>query len=441
MGPIFVKGRSRSIYCTPHTTEHHKAADDAATQDMRNRRRRMSRQEFVGRISGGSPCSTHLLNGECNRTQLVQFFRENYIPESRCADFVPLMWIAKTAYIGASAALKGAVSAVSMSTIYRKTGDARMFQAATTSYFSAVRDARKELETNVDPATNAAIGHTFAFCELLRCTSVDDSGAQSHTYYTISVLESNRAISGNEALSQFASGSIRAFAAWGPLAWRKCPLNIDTSSSDLCQPSNSDLSTLVDLALVISKVADDSDKLCGADIVTCPFALLDRLTEIRWLEGKCYDWMGAYSAQKSLPLYWLIDVQNSICAAVRNTKALFGKIYEFNDLEIAIVHVTVWMSLMSLLQSYVRILDAHLSMLGTEYTQYFRVRRMLNEYADHLCKTMPYMGRSKSGYAGRTMAIRPLHLLSLYFKKQKNWSKLAWCSHCAVDMGSIRMEG
>ena len=123
--------------------------------------------------------------------------------------------------------------------------------------------------------------------------------------------------------------------------------------------------------------------------------------------------------QGSLPLYWLGDVQNSICAAVRNTKHLFVKVYQFKDLEIAIVHITEWMSLMSLFQSYVKILDTHLSILGTEYTQYLRVKRMLNEYADHLCKTMSYMGRKNSGYAGRKMAIRPLYLLLYTFRSRK----------------------
>jgi hypothetical protein len=191
----------------------------------------------------------------------------------------------------------------------------------------------------------------------------------------------------------------------------------------------------------VSRIAHDSDELCDANTVACPLVLLDRLTGIRRLEGKLYDWMGAYAAQHSRPLYWLVDVQHSTCATVRNTKALFGKIYEFDDLHIAIIHVTVWMSLISLFQSYARILDSHHSKLGTEYTQYFRVKKMLNEYADHLCRTMPFMGRKDSGYAGRIMAIRPLHLLSSYFKDQKNWSKLAWCSHCAVDMGTIRVEG
>jgi hypothetical protein len=350
------------------------------------------------------------------------------------------MWIAKTAYMGSSAALNGAVSAVSVSTIYRKTNDARMFHAATTLYYSAVSKARKELEASLDPAISVAIGHVFTFCELLRCTSMDDSSAQPHTYYTISVFESNRASSDKGPLSRFANGVMRAFAAWGTLTWRKCPSDIDISSINRYQSGDCPLSTLVDLALAVSKIAHDSDSLCDAETITCPLMLLDRLTEIRRLEGKLYDWIGAYSATHSRSLYWLVDVQNSTCATVRNTKALFGKIYEFNDLHIAIIHITVWMSLMSLFQSYARILDTHHSILDTEYTQHFRVKKLLNEYADHLCRTMPFMGRRDSGYAGRIMAIRPLHLLSLYFKEQKNWAKLAWCSHCAVDMGTIRMK-
>ena len=441
MSQILAKDRLASKYNTPRTTEHHEDAGEDSTQAVRKCRRRMSRQEFVRRLSGGCLCNTNVSNGEINRTQLLQFFRENYIPDAQCTDFVPLMWITKTAYIGSSAALKNAVSAVSVSTIYRKTNDARMLHTATTLYFSAVREARKELEMTLDPATNVAIGHIFTFCELLRCTSLNDSSAQPHTYYTISVLESNRSNSHNGTLWWFANGVIRAFAAWGLLLWRKCPLDLNISSTDLCQPGDYQFSTLLDLALVVSKIAHDSDKLCDANIYVCPLVLLDRLTEIRRLEGALYDWMGAYSTQNPRPLYWLVDVQNTTCAAVRDTKALFGKIYEFNDLHIAIIHVTFWMSLMSLFQSYARILDAHHSKLDSEYTQYFRVKKMLDEYAAHLCRTMPFMGRRDSGYAGRIMAIRPLHLLSLYFKEQKNWSKLAWCSHCAVDMGSIRMVG
>ena len=92
---------------------------------------------------------------------------------------------------------------------------------------------------------------------------------------------------------------------------------------------------------------------------------------------------------------------------------------------------------MSLIQSYLKILDAHHGKLATEYMQYIPLKKSLNEHADHLCRAVPFLARGDGGYSGRMMAIRPLNFLSLHFKEQKDWAKLAWCTHCAVELGSI----
>ena len=255
-----------------------------STQISTDKRRRMGREEFLKRLSASCPHSTNVMSIEANRLQLLQFFKDQYLPtEQTYADAPPLMWLATFAYVGSSKALSKAVSAVSVSTIYRMTNDRRVLHAATKLYFGALKEARKELARPLEPATRVAISYILSFCELFHCTSVDDSSAQPHTYFAISVLESNRANSHEGILHHIASGIIRAFVTWGLLTWRKCPLELNICSSDLSVKEDCHFSTLIDLALVVSKVAEDSDTLCSLTTVACPSLLLQHLSAIRHL--------------------------------------------------------------------------------------------------------------------------------------------------------------
>lgn len=233
-------------------------------------------------------------------------------------------------------------------------------------------------------------------------------------------------------------GNMRAFSTWGLLIRRRCPSNLDLKLDDLDLQRDGEPSTLLDLAALVSKIARDSDVLCNPKAIANIDVLLDHLAEIRSLEAMLYDWMGVYSAQFDVPTYWLVDSEHSLFPRIRNTKLLFNKVYDFPDFRFALLHITFWMSLMALLQSYIKILGAHGSALSYEYLQDYTIRKTTTEYADHLCRAMPYMGKREHGFASRVMAIRPLHFLSLYFKEQKSWAMLAWCTYCAVDIGSIK---
>lgn len=177
---------------TPRTPEDVKASEKRVPQRKAYQDRSMNRQEFIRQLSNCCPHSTQFLNGEANRSQLVQFFRDNYIPEPHCADFPPLIWIVDAASAGMSTALNGAVNAVSICSIYRNTNDTRLLHAATKLYYNAVKEARKELNAATNPATSVAISYTFSFCELLRCEALDDSGTEAHTLYAMAILMSSR---------------------------------------------------------------------------------------------------------------------------------------------------------------------------------------------------------------------------------------------------------
>lgn len=402
------------------------------------RNQKIDRQEFIGRLSNCCPHPTHLINGEANRSQLVQSFRDNYIPEPHCADFPPLIWIVNTASRGKSTALNGAVNAVSVHSIYRNTNDVRFLQAGTNLYCNAVKKARQELNSTMDPATSVAISYTFSFCELLRCEALDDSSAEAHTLYTMAILASSRDKPCEKVLKQMSDGNIRAFSTWGLLIQRNCPANLDLKLRGPDSRRDGEMSTLLDLALVVCKLAKKTNTLCSLKAVAYTDALLDHLANIQRLEALLYDWMGIYSAQFDVSTYWLVDSEHSSLPRIRSTKLLFNKVYEFPDFRFALLHITFWMSLIALFQSYIRILEMHSSKLGYDHIQDYTIRKKANEHADDLCRAIPYMGKYGHGFASRIMAIHPLHFLSLYFKERKNWAKLAWCKHFAIDIGSIK---
>lgn len=98
------------------------------------------------------------------------------------------------------------------------------------------------------------------------------------------------------------------------------------------------------------------------------------------------------------------------------------------------------MCLLVLTPMHISIIDAAPQNLGFGTKEYLSLRKAMLEYADSMCKSILFVAKAEHGWDGRMSTIRPLHLLCQHFVRTADWRKLAWCVHCAEDLGCIRID-
>ena len=398
-----------------------------------------TRADFLAIVSACMPVPPQVESPGANKVQLYQAFVDHYIPKDAGDQYRPINVLITAATL--SPALSKALDAVSLLVFDRVGTDPRLARAANSAYVDALRLTRQELSRrNNDKRVVIGTAHWLSMCELFRSTSLDELGARPHTRWLISYMESCRAEQQDPGIRALMESNLRLLATWEALVMRKRPCRPGELLDETGLQPDGTLATLSSLVIMVSGVLEDSDKLCQQEAEPSIPRILNLIARIVGLEGKMHDWMAEY--YKNIPgcLQWTTEACQLPWPIGRGTLSLFRRVYDFSDIQTAIVHINYYLCLLVLVEAHLEIRNIHGHRQDAEYAEYMRLKRLSAEYADSLCKCMPFLGKPTNGWAGRIMAIRPLHLLLLHFRKRLDWQKLSWCVECAADLGIVRSQ-
>jgi hypothetical protein len=408
-------------------------------KNARLQTKQMERRDFLAILSASNVRMPDIMSPVVNRSQLQQKFKEEYIPmgeaRNRTLDFV-----VAAAQSQHSPALGHAISCISAHILARLNNDPRPLQGAAIEYGRAINCARHEMGKVQLKAVRVATTHFLSVCEIFDQDLLGEKAASAHAKYIITLMEGDR--NDQEPLSAkdlSATNNVRFFAIFGAMVVRQCPLkpNELPLEAELMHPPGSVVS-LVNIALLTLSVVEVSDVFCKRDQAPQLSCIYEQLQKVIQLQGRLHEWMTRFNKQMDAALYRTIAVPRQPSPAVRETRALFAHTYEFNELADAMIFTTYWMCLLVLSQVHLEIVDTYQHKLEIEHTEYLRLQRLSDEYADSLCMTMSFMGRPSNGWAGRLGAVRPLHFLMLHYQHQKHWAKLRWVKRCAEDIGCLQ---
>lgn len=402
----------------------------------------MARRPVLALVASGP--SSLVSSGPANRTQLQQAFYEHYIPPGYrdSGPVNPLQWIVQTAQAGTSPALSSAVNAVSALVLNRATLDPRFLHAAVSSYATAVSQARAEMATTSERSVLIATAHTLTLCELFYRVSLDETQARPHSRLILQLTQSEaiRAGADDPAMSIMMRYGVRLLATWETLVSRKSPFAVSDLAAEFHAHAAGSPDDLMNLGIYTASLIEEGDVLLERSI---PSALetLKYLDAVVRLKGMLHEWMTSRNSQSSRPLYWLVAVERHRFPTVRGTSTVFPFLYEFPDLFVGNLHATYWMCLLELTHMHIQIINAVQQDLEFGTPEYLSLRRAMNEYANNICMSILFIAKAEHAWCGRMSATRPLHLLCQHFVRTADWRKLAWCVHCAEDLGCIRVEG
>lgn len=249
-------------------------------------------------------------------------------------------------------------------------------------------------------------------------------------------METHRRDTDNDRLQRILHSNVRLVATWEMLIARRSPCSVATlpHSNEL---STGTVTSMSDLTLLTSDLLEQCDRMCSEDRDHSLSLVLDTIAKIVRLEGLLHAWIASYLKTSCGSPYRLVETSSLPYLTSRGTHVLFRRIYDFTDLQVQILFISYWMCQLMLVDAHIDITRSYKDKLDTDPTEIIRLKRLANEYADHLSRSMPTLGVPYAAWAGRTMAVRPLHLLLLHYRQHKEWQKLSWCVECAKDIGIL----
>lgn len=330
-------------------------------------------------------------------------------------------------------ALSRSTKTVSLLVLSREHRQPHFSHAAIEMYIDALRSARQEIcNPDLDRVTLISVGHMLSICELFLGSTLDDSGSRHHTKWVISLVESCCQDPKFPTAHPLRASPLRLFATWEALTVRHLPSGLPLPAEDSRVHASASMATLSDLSITTASLLERSDTSCMQRSLSSASQLLDFLNELVRVESKLHGCMKSYY-EVNAGVHYQYSVTRT--DKRRGVTPLFHFSYEFTDLESTTMHIGYWMCLLALTDTRLDISKAYRRLLDIESSEPFaRLEKLVNEYADHICMSIPFMGRPSCGWSGRVIAIRPLRFLLQHFRKRGDWQKLSWCVQCAADL-------
>lgn len=335
--------------------------------------------------------------------------------------------------VASDPALAKATKTVSLLILSREHRHTRFAQAATEMYSDALRCARQQLvNPNLDKIMLIGVGHMLSLCELFFSTALDDTGARPHTKWVISLIESCCRDRNFPITHPLRASPLRLFATWEALIVRYLPSGLRLPAEDPLSKAPGAMATLSDLTIITTHLLESCGDFCARLPPPNTPKILQFLNELIGIETKLHKLMTNYYESVTGAHYRLIATTVHHRPRILS---LFSYTYDFADLEAAKLHIGYWMCLLALVDARRDVSRTYRGILDIELSEPFALlEKLANEYADHICMSIPFMGRPKCGWSGRVIAIRPLRFLLQHFRKRGDWQKLGWCVQCAADL-------
>lgn len=401
--------------------------------------RHVGQDESLAVVLAAAPMPQTLRSPEANTMQLYQTFVDLYLPKVYTDAALRSILTAAPA----SPALSSGLRSVSLFVAHRESEDLRLFHAARPEYTNALRDTRIEL-SRLDKNKSAIVGmsHMLSLCELFNDLSLSEGAAGVyHARWMVAFIESYRTDHLTLEIRRLLESGIRWFATWGVLLARRSIRGFNMGSLDNTEEGGDSIVIRIgDLLIATAGILEESDNLCK-EYDPSVFRILTTLDKIVRLEGTLHEWFSRYykAAPTSGAMYWTVPAGS---LTRRKTEVwaspLFKRIYDFPSIQTASSHISYWMCQMLLVEARISIVSTFFTTvedaIDTRSADLVRLRRLADGYADSICMSMPFMGKSDNGWAGRIMAIRPLNLLMMHYKQRCDWQKLSWCAQCASDL-------
>jgi hypothetical protein len=103
---------------------------------------------------------------------------------------------------------------------------------------------------------------------------------------------------------------------------------------------------------------------------------------------------------------------------------LFDPVFLFNTFADFTTLINYWMAMLVLRTNTFGLVRRFRKL---EPKQLFLWDREMSDYADKICRSVPYGSRPAAGYSGRFGTLSPLVSAKLYFQTKKATREAAWC--------------
>lgn len=330
-------------------------------------------------------------------------------------------------------ALARSTKTVSLLVLSREHQQSRFSHAATEMYADALQAARQQVRNpNMDKVLLISVGHMLSLCELFFGGTLDDTSSRHHTRWVMSLVESCCRDPEFPIAHPLRASPMRLFATWEALIVRRLPTGLPLPTEDSRVHPPGSMATLSDLTIITAQLLEGSDHACRDSSFSNVAQVVGFLNELVCAERKLHICMKSYYESTAGAHYQYTATESQPRSGVT---PLFPFSYGFADLESTKMHIGYWMCLLALTDARLEISKTYRHPLDIDSSEPIaRLDKLVNEYADHICMSIPFMGRPSCGWSGRVIAIRPLRFLLQHFRKRGEWQKLCWCVQCATDL-------
>lgn len=194
-----------------------------------------------------------------------------------------------------------------------------------------------------------------------------------------------------------------------------------------------DLSTRV--AAIAFKVAKAADRASGLQMSKSPLEVnvLECLDKMAKLESLLQQWlMSLYTSSRyqtlsphDRPPYWLVSI-STYDAFGSIGPASFPTVFEFPSFVTATSHCYIWICLVVLRMAVAGLATAHCPDMLQYLYRPDRLSANVDECANNLCKSVPYLAQTEFNSAGMLSCAGPLHFAAEWFELQHEDGKLEW---------------
>ncbi|KAF2730650.1 hypothetical protein EJ04DRAFT_34818 [Polyplosphaeria fusca] len=177
---------------------------------------------------------------------------------------------------------------------------------------------------------------------------------------------------------------------------------------------------LMDLCICIPRLLERTDKLTTLAGDAEQFEKI--IVDSQLLADRLFEWIVSY--EKDGPRYDKVDVETVEGFARLCDDDLYDPVFAFKTFAASTTYLLYWMSMLIMRSnSFLLVRKFH----ALEPKQLFLWDRELSEYADCICRAVPYSSRPSAGYTGRFSTLTPLVIAKKYFEAKGASKENEWC--------------
>ncbi|RMZ67912.1 c6 zinc finger domain [Pyrenophora seminiperda CCB06] len=180
---------------------------------------------------------------------------------------------------------------------------------------------------------------------------------------------------------------------------------------------------LQDICIAIPRILERTDKLAK----DCPKEEVESLIDdAQQVASRAFDWFSHF--ERHGPRYNKVDVAtmvgfSEICPDL-DGGGVFNSVFAFHYFGAGICYLIYWMSMLILQSNTFKLLRRHRQL---DLKELMTWDRQLSNYADSICRSVPYHCRPVTGYTGKFGSLTPLMVARKFYEMKGAKTEAAWC--------------